>query len=147
MSTTARKTTKPEDSIKDATEQASAAMNDGVERMTQGMSKFGSFGQETMEAAMASASTMAKGFEKIAQENMNFAKSQMEVGTERVQSLTKVKSPQEFFEAQANMMREVMELQIEQTNKVSDMMISTAREAAQPLSKRYSAMVEMMQPR
>ena len=38
----------------DATHSAAAAANDGVERLTQGMSKFGSLGQENMEAFMSS---------------------------------------------------------------------------------------------
>ena len=126
---------------------ASATVNDGVDRMTQGMSQMGSFGQEAVEAMMASASTLAKGFERIGQENMTFAKSQMETAAERAQAFAKVRSPQEFFEAQADYVRGAMEAQIEQANKVSDMMITATRDAAQPLSKRYSAMVEMMQPR
>ena len=130
-----------------ATEAASATVNDGVDRMTQGMSQMGSLGQETVEAMMASASTLAKGFERIGQENMTFAKSQMETAAERAQAFAKVRSPQEFFEAQADYVRGAMEAQIEQANKVSDMMITATRDAAQPLSKRYSAMVEMMQPR
>ena len=147
MSSTRKTAEKTADTTRRATEQATASVNDGVERMTQGMSQMGSFGQETVEAFMASASTFAKGLEKIGQENVTFAKSQMEHAAERAQGLAKVRSPQEFFEAQADLMRTVVEAQIEQTNKVSDMMITTARDAAQPLSKRYSAMVEMMQPR
>ena len=135
------------DAAKTATEEATSTMNDGVDRMTQGMSQMGSFGQETVEAMMASASTLAKGMEKIGQENMTFAKSQMETAAERAQSFAKIRSPQEFFEAQADFVRGAMEAQIEQANKVSDLMISATRDAAQPLSKRYSAMVEMMQPR
>ncbi|MBB4659246.1 phasin family protein [Parvularcula dongshanensis] len=131
----------------DATSSAAAAANDGVERLTQGMSKFGSLGQENMEAFMSSLTTMAKGFEKIGQENMAFAKSQMEAGSERMQTLAKAKSPQEFFETQSQIVRDAFEQQISQTNKVSDMMISTVREAAQPISKRYSVMVDTMQAR
>ena len=144
MSNTRRKTA---ETIKDQADAATSTANDGVERMTQGMSQMGSFGQETVEAVMASASTLAKGMEKIGQENMTFAKSQMETAAERAQSFAKIRSPQEFFEAQADFVRGAMEAQIEQANKVSDLMITATRDAAQPLSKRYSAMVEMMQPR
>lgn len=139
----ATRKTKTEETINTA----KASANDGVARMTDGMSKMGSFGQDTMEAMTTSASIVAKGMEKVGQENVAFAKSQMEHGSERVKALQSIKSPQEFFEAQADIFRTVMEAQIEQTNKVSDLMINTVRDAAQPMSKRYSAMVEMMQPR
>ena len=138
---------KLETKAEETMEKASAAANDGVARMTDGMSKMGSFGQDTVEAMTASASIMAKGIEKATNENIAFAKSQMEHGAERMKAFQSVRTPQEFFEAQADVFRAVMEAQIEQTNKVSDLMIETAREAAQPISKRYSAAVEMMQGR
>lgn len=147
MSATQKTAQNTADAAKDGAQAASAAANDGVTRMTEGMSRVGSFGQETMEAVTASASIVAKGMERAAQENVAFAKSQMEHASERMKAFQTVKTPQEFFEAQANVFRTVMEAQIEQTNKVSDLMIETARDAAQPLSKRYSAMVEMMQAR
>ena len=139
----ATRKTKTQETINQATD----AANDGARRMTDGMSQFGSFGQDTVEAVTASATIVAKGLEKATQENVAFAKTQMEHGAERMKAFQSVKTPQEFFEAQANLFRTVMEAQIEQTNKVSDMMIETAREAAQPMSKRYTAMVEMMQAR
>lgn len=139
-----RKTTK---TAEDATATMNAAVNDGIERMTHGMSQFGTFGQENVEAFMESASTFAKGFEKIASESADFAKKQMETSTEKMQAFSKVRSPQEFFEAQSELFRTTMETQISQMNKVSDMVIATARDAAQPLSKRYSAFVEVMQNR
>lgn len=148
MSTTRKTTAKPAaNPAAEATATVQAAMNDGLERMTQGMSSFGTFGQENVEAFMESANTVAKGFEKIATENADYAKSQMESGTDKVQALSKVKSPQEFFEAQSELMRTVMETNIAQANKVSDMFVSLSRDAAQPLSKRYSAFVDLMQQR
>jgi phasin family protein len=123
------------------------AMNDGIERMTQGMSNLGSFGQENVEAFMECASTMAKGVEKIASEQAEYAKKQVESSSDRFQALSKARTPQEFFEAQSEFFRTAMEGHITQMNKVSDMWIATARDAAQPLSKRYSAFVEVMQQR
>ncbi len=147
MSTT-RKTAKADtNSASDVNATVTAAMNDGIERMTQGMSNFGSFGQENVEAMMECASTVAKGFEQIASENADYAKKQMETGTDKVQALGKAKTPQEFFEAQSELMRTTMETHIGQVNKVSDMFVAMSRDAAQPLSKRYSAFVELMQQR
>ncbi|ADM10115.1 hypothetical protein PB2503_10319 [Parvularcula bermudensis HTCC2503] len=145
MSTTRKTSTKSADSVNEAASTAQNFMNDGLERMTQGMSNVGAFGQENVEAMIESATTMAKGFEKIANENVEYAKKQMETGSDRFQSLTKARTPQEFFEAQSELLRNSMETQIGQVNKMSDMMIATARDAAQPLSKRYTAFIEMVQ--
>lgn len=148
MSTTRKTASKAtETATAEATRTAQAAYNDGIERMTQGMSKLGTFGQENVEAVMESATTFAKGVEKIASENIEYAKSQMDSGSDKFQALTKAKTPQEFFEAQSELFRTSFETQIAQVNKVSDMFIASARDAAQPLSKRYSAMVEIMQQR
>ncbi|MCQ8185211.1 phasin family protein [Parvularcula maris] len=149
MSATRKTTEKTAETVKENvsafTGSANASVNEGVERMTRGMTQMGSFAQDNTEAVMQAASTMAKGFERVTQENVDYAKSQFETASERVQSLSKAKTPQEFFEAQSELFRSTMEAQINQVNKVSDMMIATAKDAAQPLSKRYSAMVELMQ--
>lgn len=151
MSATRKTTEKVEaaaqDNVQNAANAAHTSINEGVERMTKGMGQFGSFAQENTEAFMQAASTMAKGFEKVSQENVDYAKRQFESSSEQMQALTKAKSPQEFMEAQTELFRASMEAQISQVNKVSDMMVATAKDAAQPLSKRYSAFVEMMQKR
>lgn len=148
MSATRKTTDKKEDEgVFAAAANAQASLNEGVERMTKGMTQMGSFAQENTEAMMQAASAMAKGFEKVLQENTDFAKHQFDHASEKMQSLSKAKTPQEFFEAQSEIFRTAMEAQISQVNKVSDMMIATAKDAAQPLSKRYSAMVELMQQR
>jgi phasin family protein len=131
----------------DATQTIHAAVNDGLERMTQGLSNFGSFGQENVEAFIESATTVAKGIEKLVAESTDFARKQFETGSDRFQALSKARTPQEFFEAQSDLFRNSMESQIGQVNKISDMFVATARDAAQPLSRRYSAFVEMMQQR
>ncbi|MEM1380095.1 MAG: phasin family protein [Pseudomonadota bacterium] len=145
MSTTRKTTAKTAETTEAIFNQTT--LNEGVERMTKGMSQFGTFTQENTEAMMQAASVVAKGFEKVITENTEFAKAQFDTSSEKVQTLTKAKTPQEFFEAQSEFMRSAMETQISQMNKVSDMMIATAKDAAQPLSKRYSAMVELMQQR
>lgn len=141
------KTDETKDTVFTAANTAQASINEGVERMTKGMSQFGSFAQENTEAMMQAASVVTKGFEKMAQEGSDFAKTQFETNSEKFQELSKAKTPQEFFEAQSELFRATMEAQISQVNKVSDMMIATAKDAAQPLSKRYTAMVELMQQR
>lgn len=149
MSATRKTTTntKTEAAANDAVAAAGATINEGVERMTKGMTQFGTFAQENTEAVMQAASVVAKGFEQVLSENTEYAKTQFDTSSEKVQSLTKAKTPQEFFEAQSELFRSAFESQISQVNKVSDMMLATAKDAAQPLSKRYSAMVELMQQR
>jgi phasin family protein len=145
--TTDKIETAAQDNLNTAANTAHTSINEGVERMTKGMSQFGSFAQDNTEAFMQAASTVAKGFEKMTQENVDYAKRQFESSSEQMQALSKAKSPQEFLEAQSELFRASIEAQISQVNKVNDMMIATAKDAAQPLSKRYSAFVEMMQQR
>jgi phasin family protein len=128
-------------------EEAKARMNDGVERMTEGMTRMGTYGQENMEALMAMASTFTKGMERIVHANTDFAKSQIEASQARLQKMAKIRTPQEYFETTSEAVRETMEAGLSQANKVTDMMVETTREGVQPISKRYTAMVETMQAR
>ena len=64
-----RKTAKADtNSASDVNATVTAAMNDGIERMTQGMSNFGSFGQENVEAMMECASTVRSEERRVGKE-------------------------------------------------------------------------------
>ncbi|GGD04702.1 phasin family protein [Aquisalinus flavus] len=134
-----------EEKMKDYSTQASATMKENMEKMSKGMAEFGEFGKDNVEAVVASASTFAKGFEDIATEQANYAKSSMEKSVEQMKTVASAKTPQDFMEAQTDYVRSAFESNMSQMNKLSDMWIATAKDCTEPLSRRYTAMVEKVQ--
>lgn len=134
-----------ETKFKDYTAQATATMQENMEKVSKSMTDIGDFGKDNVEAVVESASTFAKGVESIAAEQANFAKSSMEKSVEQFKTVASAKTPQDFMEAQTDYLRAAFENNVSQMNKLSDMWIATAKDCSEPLSRRYSAMVEKAQ--
>ena len=142
---TAEVTTKMDEKFREYASQASTTMKDNMEKMSRSMADMSEFGKDNVEAVVESASTFAKGVEGIATEQANYAKSSMEKSVEQMKAVASARTPQDFMEAQTDYMRTAFEANISQMNKLSDMWIATAKDCAEPLNRRYSAMVEKVQ--
>lgn len=131
--------------FKDYTAQATATMQENMEKVSKSMADIGEFGKDNVEAVVESASTFAKGVESIASEQANYAKSSMEKSVEQFKSVASAKTPQDFMEAQSDYFRSAFEANVSQMSKLSDMWIATTKDCSEPLSRRYTAMVEKVQ--
>ena len=69
----------------------------------------------------------------------------MESGVEQIRKVSAAKTPQEFLEVQTEYLRGAFEANMNQFNKMSELWVNTTRDAAEPLNKRYSAVVEKAQ--
>ena len=134
-----------EDKFKDYTAKATATMQENFEKVSRGMADFGEFGKSNVEAVVESASTFAKGVESIATVQANYAKDSMEKSVAQFKTVASAKTPQDFLEAQSDYLRAAFESNISQMNKLSDMWIATAKDCSEPLSRRYTALVEKVQ--
>ena len=120
-------------------------MTEGLEKMTKSLEDATAFSKDTYEAVVESATTFAKGVEGIVAEQTEFAKDAMEDTQDKMKAFASTRNPQDFFEAQTEFMKSAFETNLSQMTKVSDMWMATTKDAVNPLSKRYSAMVEMVQ--
>lgn len=120
-------------------------LKEGYERMAKGMTNFADFQKGSMEAMMAFAGAYARGVEKAASEQSAFAKAAYEDGVSAMKSTSGAKSAQEALEIQSEYVQSSVEKNLTFATKIADHWSSVAKEAADPVSKRYGEFVEMVQ--
>lgn len=131
--------------FEDFAEQATTSMKDGFEKMSKGMTDVSEFSKENFDAVMESATNYAKGVEEIAADNAAFAKEAVEKSVEQMKAVSSLKTPQEFMQAQTDFVRTAFETNLAQMQKFADAWTATAKTASEPLSKRYTEVVEKAQ--
>ncbi len=142
---TAKKTAAANDTLETLAGVNTGAFKEGYEKFAQGMSTFADFHKDSLEAFMASAGALAKGAEKAASEQSAYLKSCYEEGVAAAKAAATSKSAQEAFDIQSDYFRAAFEKNLGQLNKMSDHWLSTAKEAAEPLTERYGELVEKIQ--
>jgi phasin family protein len=133
------------DTIETLKAQTTTAMKDGYEKFQAALGEVSTHSKANLEAVMASSQTVGKGLEEVAGLTTAYAKAAYEKGAEAFKSLAAAKSLQEVVEVQADYAKTSTESFFAQFNKVNDVLLSAAKEAAKPLSDRTAALVEAMQ--
>lgn len=118
---------------------------DGYEKFAKGLNSFADFQKGYMEAMMASANTVAKGFEKAASAQAGFVKEQYEETVALAKAAASSKSVQESIELQSEFAKTSFERNLGLVTKLADHWNGVAKEASEPLTKRYGEFVEMVQ--
>ncbi|MFZ5618908.1 MAG: phasin family protein [Pseudomonadota bacterium] len=120
-------------------------LKEGYEKFAKGFSSWADFQKGSIEAFMASAGVVAKGFEKAASTQAGFVKEQFEEGVATAKAAASSKSVQEAFELQNDFVRAAFEKNLGHATKLADHWTGVAKEATDPLTKRYSEFVELVQ--
>src|SRR3990167_1746782 len=118
---------------------------DGYEKLAKGMNSWADFQKSSVEAMMASAGVFAKGFEKAASTQASFVKEQFEEGVATAKAAATSKSLQEALELQNEFVRTAVEKNLGQASKLAEHWTGVAKEASDPLTKRYGEFVELVQ--
>lgn len=142
---TAKKTADAAETFETWTSVTPESFKEGYEKLTGGLSKLADFNRESIEAVMTSAGRIAKGVEQAASANSEFAKETYEGGVAAFKATTTSKSVQEALEVQSEFLRSAIERNIAQFTKLADHWVSTTKEAAEPLTERYTEFVESVQ--
>ena len=121
------------------------SFKEGYEKFAEGMSSFADFHKESLNALMVSAGAFAKGVEKLTSENAAFSKTAFEETVATAKAASAAKTLQEAIELNSDFMKTSVEKNIGQINKVADIWSSTAKDTVEPLTERYSALVEKIQ--
>lgn len=146
--TVSKKTEKATDAFETMTTMTTVnpeAFKQGYEKMAESMSTFADFQKDSYEAFVASAGAFAKGFEKLASEQATFVKAALEDTAANAKAMASAKSPQEAIELNSEFARSAVENNLGQVSKAADLWIETTKETVEPLSARYSEMVEKIQ--
>ena len=143
--TTTKKTTKEATGFETMTSFGPENFKEGYEKFAEGVSSMADFHKESLNAFMASAGAFAKGFEKLTSEQSAFSKAAFEDTVASAKAAASAKTLQEAIELNSDFMRESVEKNLGQINKVADICAATAKDTVEPLTARYSELVEKIQ--
>lgn len=121
------------------------SFRDGYEKFAKGMNSWAEFQKGSLEAYMAAAGVVAKGFEKAASTQASFVKEQFEESVATAKAAAASKSVQDAIELQNDFVRAVFEKNLGHATALAGHWSGVAREAADPLAKRYGEFVELVQ--
>lgn len=121
------------------------AMKNGMETWTKAMERFSGFGKENVEAYMKATTAMTKAVERINGEVMSFSKQQIEDGVAAFKAVSGAKSVHEAWEVQTDFAKSALDAYIAQATKISDLWMGAAKEAAEPMTARFSALKEAVE--
>ena len=105
------------------------------------------FQKANLEAVVASGKAAAKGFQEVAQHNVELGKKNWEATTAHVKSLAGMQSPVDLMKAQAEFARHQFDAVVADFSKSTEFYMKLAGEIAQPLQNRYAAATEQLKSR
>ncbi len=120
--------------VEQFTSEAKRSMEEGVERMSKGFEDVTQFGQENVEAMVASGKVMAKAAEEMNAEVMAFSKKSYEDSMAAAKEIASSKSVTEFFEKQTGFAKTSFESFVAEATKLNEMYANAAKEAFAPLN-------------
>lgn len=118
---------------------------DGFEKVNKSFEQAAEFQKETMDAVMSASTTVAGTVEKFSADQVEFTKTSFDDGMKAAKALTSCKSPQEALDVNTEFFRSAFEKNMAQFNKVTEMMMSSSKDAVEPLTDTYNQFVETVQ--
>jgi phasin family protein len=102
------------------------------------------FSKENMDAYVAAATTVAKGFESMGKAWVNFTQETMEAGAQVAKSLLAAKTLREAVDVQTDFAKTTFDKMVSESTKLSEISVKVANEAAEPISARVNAAIEKL---
>ncbi len=121
------------------------SFKDGFEKVNKGFEQVSEFQKDSMEALAGAGNKVAATMEQFSTEQATFAKDSFDESVKAVQTLVQCKSPQEALEVNTEFFRSSFEKNMAQFNKMTEMFVSTSKEATEPLTDSYNQFVEKVQ--
>jgi len=130
--------------VEEFTAEAKKTMEEGVEKMSKGFEDATQFGQDNVEAMVASSKAVAKAAEQMNAELMAFSKKSYEDSMAAAKEMTSVKSVTELFEMQTAFAKASFEGMVAEATKLNEMYSTAAKDAFEPLNARLTAAADMV---
>ncbi|MDH3666681.1 MAG: TIGR01841 family phasin [Paracoccaceae bacterium] len=124
------------------TAEAQKTVEEGVEKMTKGIETATAFGQENVEAVVASSKIAAKAAESMSAEIAAYQKKAYQDSMAAAKELTACKSVSELFEKQTAYGKSSVEGFVAEAAKLNEMYAAAAKDIFEPLTARVNAAVE-----
>jgi hypothetical protein len=100
--------------------------------MANNCDEFQTFGKQQQEAARAAAASLAKGFQSIAAELLDYSQKSLEASSGQLEKLLQAKSLDDAVRIQSEYVKSARESFVAQATKISDLYTSLAKEALKP---------------
>jgi len=130
--------------VEEFTAETKKAMEEGVEKMSKGFEDASAFGQDNVEAMVASSKVIAKAAEEMNAEIMAFSKKSYEDSMAAAKELGSVKSVSEYFEMQTSLAKTAFEGFVAEATKLNEMYAAAAKDAFAPINARFTAAADMV---
>jgi len=140
----AKKTTTKNNGF-DAMSMNTEAFKENFEKMNKSFEQMADFQKESLDAMMSAASSFAGNIEKMSSEQTEFTKSSFDEGMKAAKAIAACKSPQEALDVNTEFFRTAFERNMAQFNKMTEMLMSTSKDAVEPLTDSYNHFVEKVQ--
>lgn len=137
------------DRMKDAAEtmamNGADAVKNGFEKAVKGYDQVLGFGKETVEAYLKAANVAGKGVEILQNEMYSFSKQSVEETLAVTRAVLGAKSVHEAIEIQSDFAKSAFDTYVGQINRMNEIMLSTTKEAFEPIQGRIQAWAEVVQ--
>jgi phasin family protein len=130
--------------VEEFTTEAKRSMEEGVERMSKGFEEVTQFGQDNVEAIVASGKVMAKAAEEMNAEVIAFSKKSYEDSMAAAKEIASARTVSEYFEKQTAFAKTSFETFVAEATKLNEMYSQAAKEAFAPLNARFTAAAEIV---
>ena len=107
--------------------------------MIKSFEDFQAFGKDSVDAYVASATALSKGFQTMTAEAVDFSRKSFERGTAAFEKATAAKSLDKALEVQQGYAKEAYEAFLGQLNKFGELYLATAKEVYKPFESKLAA--------
>ena len=116
-----------------ATEAATKMLDDGMEKVSDMASKFGTYAEDGMKKIAEHASASTEVMRTIGSRNMDFFT--LEQGVEATQAMTSAKDPRQVVEIQTGFAKSMMSAYTSEMSAQAELCMLAWRDAAKPFTK------------
>ena len=96
-------------------------------------------GKEGVEAFIAAATAMAKGYQAMAQEVAEYSRKSLELSTQTFEKAVTARSIERVLEVQQGYAKEAYEAALAQANKLGELYVAAAKDAYKPFEANLAA--------
>jgi phasin family protein len=101
--------------------------------MANNLDEFQTFGKQQQEATRAAAASLAKGFQSIAAEMLDYSQKSLETSSAQLERLLRAKSLDDAVRTQSEYVKSAHESFVAQAKKIGELYTSLAKEALKPV--------------
>ena len=127
------------DAAQTAVKNGTETFKNGMENAVKGYDQVLGFGKENVEAYMRAATVAGKGVETFQNELYLFSKQSVEETLATTKAVLGAKTVHEAVEIQAHFAKSAFEAYVGQVNRLNEILLSTTKEAFEPIQHRIHA--------